>query len=372
MCKETTRDLSETSNFEEIVVADANAEAVERLIGDLKDSRLKPVSFDAEDYDGMLDLFPGFDVVVNGLPFKYDLRVTRACVEAGVNGLDVSTDEWQFDLHEQAVDKGILFVPGVGATPGTTNMMVAHAAERLDRMDEVAIAFAAFRALAPAPGLLTTTIWEFDPEEKAREEVYYEDGDWHPSPPLSGEKLVRFHDQIGERYTYYVPHEENYTLPKSFPTLRKTSVRGCFPPEVMDIMGALLRGGMLAPDPIQLDGYEVPAIEAARALLWQTPKLKETSVWAYGLVVEVTGEHEGRPLTRRYRNHHPPQEEWGGKSAYFKNVGVPLSIGAQTITSGTAATAGVLPPEQVFAVEPFFGALSERGITIEQSVIEFD
>ncbi len=317
-----------------------------------------------------LNLFPGFDVVVNGLPFKYDLAVTKACVEVGVSGLDLSSEDGQFAFHEVAIGKNITFVPGVGATPGTTNMMVAHAAERMDRMDEVAIAFAAFRALAPAPGLLTTTIWEFDPEEEEREQVYFENGAWHPSPPLSGEKAVRFHDLIGEHRVYFVPHEENYTLPESYPTLRKVSVRGYFPPEVMEIMGALLRGGMLVGLPIQLNGQTIPAIEAARALLWQIPIYKDTAVWAYGLVVDVNGESDGNPVLRRYRNHHPPQEEWGGQSAYCKNVGIPMSIGAQMIAHGEVAGPGVLAPELAFSVEPFFQALSERGITIEHTVEE--
>ena len=151
------------------------------------------------------------------------------------HGYSRDKDDLQFALHEDAISKGITFVPGVGATPGTTNMMVAHAAERLDRLDEVDIAFAAFRALAPAPGLLTTTIWEFDPEELARQEVYFEDGAWHPTPPMSGERTVRFHDLIGEQRVYYVPHEENYTLPESYPSLRRACVRGCFPPEVMEM-----------------------------------------------------------------------------------------------------------------------------------------
>jgi len=367
VCKETTRDLAQTSDFEEIVLADTNLDAAIDLVNDIGDARLKPIPFDANDYDGMLALFPGFDVVVNGLPFKYDLIVTRACVEVGVNGLDLSSEDGQFALHEVAAGKNITFVPGVGATPGMTNMMVAHAAQRLDRMDKVEIGFAAFRALAPAPGLLTTTIWEFDPEEEARQEVYFEDGAWHPSSPLTGEKTVRFHDLIGEQLVYFVPHNENYTLPASYPTLQKACVRGCFPPEVMEIMGALLRGGMLVNNPIQLNGQTVPAIEAARALLWQTPTYKETAVWAYGLVVDVTGEADGKTIMRRYRNHHPPQEEWGGQAAYYKNVGIPTSIGAQMIAHGEVTGPGVLAPELAFPVEPFFQALAERDITIENT-----
>lgn len=370
VCKETTRDLAQFSDFEQIVVADSDIDAVEMLLDDINDSRLEPLEFDAEDYGGMLKLFPDYDVVANGLPFKYDLPVNRACVEVGVSGLDLSSDDPQFALHDQAKDKDMIFIPGVGATPGITNMMVARAAGLLDRMDEVEIYFAAFRCLAPAPGLLATTLWEFVPEEAEREEVFFEDGTWHPSPPLSGGVRVRFHDQIGEQMVYYVPHDESQTLPRSYPSLHRAAVRGCFPPQVMDLMSGLMRGGFLSSRAIKINGEELPAVEAVRALLWDNPVSRENPVWAYGLVVEVTGERGGRTIRCTYRSQHPPQESWGGEAAYFKNVGIPLSIGAQLIARDEVHARGVLPPERALPVETFFQELGRRGITVEETIVE--
>jgi saccharopine dehydrogenase-like NADP-dependent oxidoreductase len=308
--------------------------------------------------------------VVNGLPFQYDFPVTRACVEVGVHGLDLSSEDPQFKLHEQARAKGIIFIPGVGATPGITNMMVARAAEVLDRVHEVEIAFAAFRCLAPARGLLATTLWEFVPEVAERQEVYYEDGAWHATPPLSGGVEVRFHDQIGTQHVYYVPHDEAYSLPLSYPGLRRAAVRGCFPPHVMEVMGALMRAGLLTSRPIRVGEIEVPAVEAVRALLWESPQSKHNPVWAYGLVVEVIGERNGRSTRCTYRSSHPPQQIWGGESAYFKNVGIPLAIGADLIGRGEVVVRGVLAPEQALPVDRFFDALARRGITIEETIVE--
>lgn len=44
VCRETTRDLSQTSRFDEIVVADTNAAAMEALLAEPGDPRLKPCS----------------------------------------------------------------------------------------------------------------------------------------------------------------------------------------------------------------------------------------------------------------------------------------------------------------------------------------
>ena len=370
VCKETTRDLSEYSDFDDIIVADYDIDAATRLVDSLSDPRLKPLFFDANDNARMRQVFPEFDVVVNGLPYQFDLPVNEACVEVGVNGLDLSSEDPQFDLDSQALEKEMIYIPGMGATPGITNMMVRRASEVLDLLDEVEIYFAAFRCLAPAPGLLQTTLWEFNPEEDDRAEVYYEDGGWRSAPPLSGGIPVSFHDLIGEQTVYYVPHDESNTLSRSFPSLRRAAVRGCFPPHVMALMGALMRGGLLTSRPVQLGDASIPAIEVVSRLLADNPVSKENPVWAYGLVVQATGIRDGRRVVCTYRNNHPPQEEWGGESAYFKNVGIPLSIGAQLIAGGQATARGVKPPEQALPTGPFFEALARRGIHVEEVIEE--
>ncbi len=370
VCKETTKDLAAYSDFDEIVVADYNLEAVTKLVDKIGDARLNPIFFDANDYDNMLKLFSQFDVVVNGLPFKYDLAVNTACVEVGVNGLDLSSEDPQFALHDKALAKDMIFIPGVGATPGQTNMMVRRASEKMDELHEVEVFFAAFRSLAPAPGLLRTTLWEFNPEEGDRGEVYFEDGEWRATPPMSGGIRVRFHEHIGEQMVYYVPHDEANTLPHSFPSLRRAAVRGCFPPHVMELMGSLMRGGLLSSRPVTFGDETMPTIEAVAKLLWENPASKENPVWAYGLVVQVTGVRDGRKVVATYRNHHPPQEEWGGPSAYFKNVGIPLSIGAQLIAHGLTTAKGVVAPEQALPTDIFFRELEKRGITVEETIVE--
>jgi saccharopine dehydrogenase-like NADP-dependent oxidoreductase len=112
------------------------------------------------------------------------------------------------------------------------------------------------------------------------------------------------------------------------------------------------------------------AFEVCRRLLEAAPSSQENPVWAYGLVVEVSGRHNGRRVVCTYRNDHPPQEEWGGESAYFKNVGIPLSIGAQMIARGQVERHGVVPPELAFAARPFFRELARRGIRVHEEIVE--
>jgi saccharopine dehydrogenase-like NADP-dependent oxidoreductase len=182
--------------------------------------------------------------------------------------------------------------------------------------------------------------------------------------------VVRFHGQIGEQKVYHVPRDEAAIVPLSFPELGRVAVRGCFPPHVMELMGALMRGGLLSSRPVRFGDAEMASIEVVRALLAENPISKENPIWGYGLVVEVVGERAGRRVTCTYRSKHPPQEEWGGESAYFKNVGIPLSIGAQLIARGQTTGKGVLPPERALPVGSFFAELARRGITVDEEIVE--
>jgi lysine 6-dehydrogenase len=366
VCRETTRDLARQDVFDEVVIAEGDLAAAERLLAELGDHRLRPASLNADDAPSLEQLVRGFDVVVNGLPYRYDMAVTKACVEAGVSGLDLSTTEEQFDFHDGAQEKGIVFVPGMGATPGVTNLMVQRASEGIDQIEEVDIAFAAFRCLAPAPGLLTTTLWEFNPEEPARQRVYFEDGALRPAPPLSGGQMVDFGGEIGRQTAYLVPHPETTTLPLSYPSLRRVAVRGCFAPQVMRVMSALAEAGTLSARPVRVGQAEMTSLEAVHALLMASPASRENDTWGYGLSVTVRGTRDGGSVAYRARTLHPRMSDWGGEAAYFKNVGIPLSIGAAMIARSQVLGRGVLPPELAFPQQPFFEALARRGIRLEE------
>ena len=365
VCSETTRDLAQYSEFDEIVVADYNLDATDQLITEIGDPRLSAVKFDANDFDSMLKLFPGHGVVISGLPCEYDPVVTKACVEAGVNGLDVATEEDQWSYDAAAKAKDLVYIPGVGATPGITNAMVKHAVNQMDQVDEIQINFAAFRCPAPAPGLLVTFLWEFDPKTDTR--FYYENGEYHRVGPFEGLKTVDYGGEIGVQQVCYIPHPETRTMPKSLGA-RKVSVHGCFPPQAMNLAKTLLEWGLFDEEPFTYKGMETNAQEMMYELLLRSPRTKETPVWGYGLVVEVFGKKDSKDLKIKLWNEHPPMAEWGGKAAYYKNIGIPLSIGAQMIARGDVDVRGVVPPET--AIDPliFFDELKLRGITVREEV----
>ena len=366
---EATKDLVKTSSFSEIVLGDLAEERTEKFISELGDSRLSFVKADANNVEELAGLMRGFDVVASTLPFRYDFNVTQAAIEARVNGIDVASTEEQYGLDTKAKKAGITYVAGCGATPGTTNLMAKYGIQKLDLAEEVQIAFAAFRCTAIAPGLLYTTLWEFDPSVEDR--VYYKDGKFVRVGPLEGKKIVEFHEQIGKQEVCYVPHEEPRTLSQTFPQLKRIEMRGCFPPDTMDLVKTLVKYNFYQNELVEVDGAKVKPIDFIFSFLLQSPAAKENPFWAYGLVVEVTGVKNGKPARVVLKNSHPSMSDWGGRSAYSKNVGIPLSIGAQMVAAGKVKQKGVLPPEACFDPLEFFKELSKRGIRVNEKIENF-
>jgi saccharopine dehydrogenase-like NADP-dependent oxidoreductase len=310
VCLHATRDLAAFSDFAEIVIGDYDLWAAEQVTAEIGDPRVKVQRSDAEDYAGMVQILREFDVILNGLPWKCDLAVTKACVEAGVSGLDVSTEEDQWGYHTAAREKGIVFIPGMGATPGITNAMARRGADQLDEVDDIQINFAAFRCPAPSPGLLITFLWEFHPETEER--LYYENGEFIWTGPFEGLKTVTFPGPIGEQEVCYIPHPETRTMPVSLGA-KAVSVRRCFPPHAMRLARAMLESGLYSEEKNIVKSIETTAFEMMREILLALPESKEAPLWAYGLVVEVLGKKDGRRVKHTFWNRHPPQEEWGGQ-----------------------------------------------------------
>src|SRR5467141_1304165 len=189
---EATRDLARTSEFEERANADAELERAQRLATELGDGRVRAIQIDASDEAALTKSLRGFDVLANCTTYHFGLIVTRAAINAGVNYLDLGglyNTPKQLLMDEDARRAGVTICLGSGATPGVTNLMARAAADQLDQVDEVHIAFASFRSIAPSPGLLDTVLDEFSASSRR---FFWQAGEFIETPAFSGARQVRF------------------------------------------------------------------------------------------------------------------------------------------------------------------------------------
>src|ERR1043166_5844184 len=77
MGSEVTRDLAATSNFDEIVIADADLERAQALATELGGDRVRAIKADAGNEIGLTETLRGFEVVANCTTYHFGLIVSR-------------------------------------------------------------------------------------------------------------------------------------------------------------------------------------------------------------------------------------------------------------------------------------------------------
>jgi saccharopine dehydrogenase (NAD+, L-lysine-forming) len=361
----TTRDLAETSDFDQITVADVNLEAARALCDSLGGGRVQPLAVDVTDKAALIELFGRYTVVINCTSYKFGLPITEAAIEARKPLLDLGglyNTPKQLAMTDKAEAAGVTIVLGCGATPGVTNLMAKRGATHMDQVDEIHIAFATYRAIAPSPGLLDTVLDEFSPSTTR---FFYEDGSFHEVPPFEGEKVVRFAEPVGEATTYFVPHSETHTLPRFIPGVKRVDVRGCWRPETMAALRLFNELNLLDIQP--MEGQVAPKAFLREFFLQRSPKADEKE-WAFLLNVEVVGRKGNATVKATYNLSHPPKSVWG-TSCTARITGIPASIGAQLIAKGGAVRHGVISCEAAFEPLGFFAELEKRGIYVHEEVV---
>jgi saccharopine dehydrogenase-like NADP-dependent oxidoreductase len=369
ICSETVRDLVETSSFSQLTIADVAEERAKDLIRDIGDDRIHFKQIDIKDSEKLIHTMKDYDIVISGLHSKYNEITVDSAVKAKVNGLNLSRPPSE-KFGTSAREAGILFVTGVGMTPGVANLLAKYGADQMDRVDEIYLSHGAFRAIAQSPGLMATALGEYDPESDRR--LIYDNGKYIVVPPFSHEKMIELPEPFGTAPQWIIPHPETTSLPKYIKGVKRIEVRGTWPPKAMRLMKALYDFGFLRNDKIKIEGVEIGSRDFVASHLNQVPEGKEQDLWGYALHVEVVGMRKGKNVRHIYTTTHPPAsvEGWEGAKSYAKCVGIPLSIGAQILASGKIKVKGMVDPEGAFNPTDFIKELGKRGINVHEKIEE--
>src|ERR1043165_2615487 len=366
MGSEVTRDLAATSNFDEIVIADADLERAQTLATELGGDRVRAIKADAGNEIGLTETLRGFEVVANCTTYHFGLIVSRAAIKAGGNYLDLGVlfnTPRQLELDEESRRAGVTVCLGCGATPGVTNLMTRKAANQLDEVDEVHIAFASYRAIAPSPGLLDTVLDEFSPGSRR---FFWQDGEFIEVAAFSGARRVRFAEPVGEVETYYVPHSETHTIHRFIGKgVRVVDVRGTWRTEIMEALRVFAALELTGNKETEFRGQRISTKEFLRAhILQHASDFGGEGECAFLLNVQVGGVRDGQRMNVEYTTHHPLRLEWGD-AATAKMTGIPASIAAQKLARNEVSRKGVMAPEACFDPDSFFAELARRGIFVE-------
>jgi saccharopine dehydrogenase-like NADP-dependent oxidoreductase len=335
--------------FDEIDVADVRVEDAQALADRLGRSGLRGVAVDATSPESLASVLDGADIAVScvGPFYRFGAPVLQACIDAGVNLVDVCDDldatERQLGLDGQARDAGVVALIGMGNSPGLANVLVRYAAD--DLLDETTgVDIMHIHGGEPTEG---AAVVKHRIHAMVNEVPLFIDGAFTNVRLLeeSGSAFVEeteFRD-VGTYPVYPYPHPETITLPKHLPELLRATNRGVvYPLSYFEYTMETVRRGLAAsPDTAIAD---LPVDDWVAEILGERPRLlAEAGITEPGgcLKIVVSGVSGGENHTYVFS-----LSSAGGAGA-GEGTGIPAALGAVLIQQGVIAEPGVHPPEAV-------------------------
>jgi saccharopine dehydrogenase-like NADP-dependent oxidoreductase len=360
---------------EQLVIADAVSARASLLADRLSDPRVSSRRLDAGDRAAVANAIreTGTTIVLNAALPATNLVVMRACLDAGVDYIDLAsggTDDDgipklddQFALDAEFRTAGRMALLGMGADPGTTNVYAAYAAKHLlDDITELHVRDGDNSVCQGHDGFVATfSPWVFI-DECLCKAVSYRDGRYHLEAPLTGFEPFDF-PELGVLNCCYVDHEESRTLPRFFPGVRLVDFKLCMDDVTIETLRVMQRLGLSGKDRIRVGDTSIVPRDVVVSLL---PDPKDLAGRMRGKTCVGTvarGRKNGEDRTFYIYNvadHESVYTELGVQATAFQ-TGIPPVIAARLMHEGRWHRPGVRSPEELDP-DPFLERLAREGM----------
>ncbi len=377
-------ELAKNPEVEEVRFADIDLEKAERLKDWLKSEKVSAHRVDAGKSDDIVRVAEGVDIVVNTTLPRFNLTIMDAALRAKANYVDLALHDYssflkQLELNDKWKEAGLTALLNAGSSPGITNVLAAHAADRLDRVDKIRIRiFDSVESKEIVSTWSPKVMWD----DMATEPVVYENGESKRVPLFSGEETYNFPDPIGPQTVVSHVHEEPVTLPRFIDKGLKYVDLKLGTPD-MSIIKFVVQLGLLDDEPVDVRGAKVAPRDLFLRLIPPTLSFEEVEnkIKAGTLIdahqcyaVEVEGEKAGKKTTYIFSVLFPSLREVQKKLAGATHESYVTGVSGATFTEmvciGDIKTKGVFLPEclEREAREIFIAKLAEKDIKINEKV----
>jgi lysine 6-dehydrogenase len=355
--------LAEHDAVDEIRCLDLNDAGAREVAERHGGGRATGGRLDITDDDAARAALSGSTVLLNTAAYRINLAAMEAALDVGAHYIDLGglyhVTREQLKLDGGFRDAGLLAVLGMGSTPGKTNVMAAHAVERLGgRIDRVVVAAAGRDPSPPSGPLVAPYAVETILDELSMPTPVIRDGDEVFIEPLTGAGTIDFGEPVGPAPTIYTIHSEQATFADSFGA-REVSFQLSLNPAFLDKVRLLTDLGLASTEPVRVDGTEVAPRRLLLELIRSLPKATP-SRQAFGIHrVEVEGEN-GRAVTECITRAVDRLDFGGG----VLSTSCPPAVVADMICRGELDGRGVLPSERAVPFQPLFDRLERYGVTV--------
>ncbi len=367
-------DLARWGRANRVVLADLDpgtASAAARRVNRLLKARIaEPAQVDVGNRQELAGLLHGADSCLSAVPYYFNLGITEAALEVGVNLCDLggNTDlaRRQHKFHAQAKSAGISIIPNCGQVPGMGTTLCVYAMQLLDKPVDVFMWDGGLpqKPRPPFKYLLTFNIAGLT-NEYAEPAVFLRRGRLTRVEPMTELEFVEFPEPIG-RLEAFVAGGGTDTMPWTFKgklrTLQNLTLR--YPGHFAQLR-AYWDLGLWDLKPVDVSGNKVVPRQVFHALFEPkvvNPRDKDLFI----IRVKCLGRKDKRPAESLVEviDYH---DDRTGFTAMERGTGWSAAIVAEMAAQGlTPRGAGGV--ETMVPAQPFVAALRQRGINVKEKV----
>ena len=345
----TVEDLAFETGIQQITIADWNIHGAQKLASRLRSrgatANVSAVQVDANRHQSLTNCIKGHQIVASALgPFHhYELKLVRAAIEEKAHYTSIC-DEWEpaktlfDDFRTWAQRSGTMVITGLGASPGLTNMGVAHLAKSFDQIRKVDVSI--YQPLDAGGG---EAVFAHMLHIMSGKVATFRGGSAQMIPALSESREVIF-PKFGTIKLWNMGHAEPVTIPRFFDV-----------DEVNFFMG-YGAGAKSFVWPAQAGLFDKPLAKRwALKLIVALERANRPSNPGIGAIrMDVTGIKDGQEESRLLC----------GTGQMREATGLSLAVGTAMLARGevTVSKGDVYAPEGCLDPDAFIKGLSDKGI----------
>lgn len=373
-------DLASQPDVTEVTVADAYGDKAREIAARVGSqdaagsggAKVTPVQIDCNDDAAVVALMRGHAAVISCVNYWYNEKLAAAAIEAGTNFCDLGGNNdvvaAELALDRRAHDAGVNIIPDCGLAPGMVAVLVAHATQRFEALDEIHIRVGGLPQ-DPKPPLDYQLVFSVEGliNEYVEPARIVRDGRIVTVDSMTELEELEFPAPF-QRMEAFQTSGGTSTLPETFfGKVRDLDYKTIRYPGHCDKFKTMIDLGLCSSDAIEVDGVSVKPRRVLGDLLVRN--LPHDGPDVVLVRVEVIGTSGGATRRLRYDiiDSFDPET---GLSAMMRTTAFPASIVALMMARGQTTAKGALPQERCIPPDLFMEELAKRNIVVHESLTE--
>lgn len=360
--------IHNSPGVDRVTLADFDLRKAEAVASSVGTDRIDVRQIDAAVYDDILQLFKGHDSVISCVNYWYNVELSKAAIEAGVNFCDLGGNNYivdeQLALDAEAKAAGINIIPDCGLAPGMVSILAMHGAARFDSVDEIHIRVGGLPQ-NPQPPLDYQLVFSVEGLINEYVEVarVIRDGEI-----IEVESMTELESLSFEGFPSLEAFQTSggtSTLPDTFlGTIRELDYKTIRYAGHCDKFRTMIDLGLCSSDEIIVDFQKVVPRKVFGELLQKHLPADEPD---YVLVrLDFVGVEKDSAKKLRY-DIVDKFDQSTGISAMMRTTAFPASIIAQMMARGDVLERGATPQEKAIEPDRFVAELARRNIVIKET-----